>query len=1164
MSKLALKLIAENKAKHARGEDARVLDLGDCGLTEVPNISNLQWLQTLILSNEWFDRDERTWKYSINEGKSNQISLIPENSLPQGLNTLILSGEEEEPGSWRITSWKFLKNLHKLEKLDLSINKIGKANFLKNLTSLKHLYLNSNKINDLSFLENLTNLETLYCNNNKIININAIENLTALTTLELKSNQIVDISFLDTLNNLRVLNLRYNQIIDASAIGYLRNLEILDIRNNKINEIYFNKNIKLTTLDLSSNQIADLDSIDSLINLTVLNLRSNKITDASPIKHLTNLTSLDLTGSGNRIADLDFLESLTKLANLSIASDQITDATSIGNLSGLKVLYLRSREIKNISFVESLRNLTNLSLDTPKVKKWDYLKRLVSLKSLNLSTFRESEKTDLSIIENLTGLTELILPKKQIANIDFISKLTNLKKLDLRSNQISDITPLLPLIRQNIQVVMGDSISTGINLFGNPIVNPPIEILSKGNATILNYYGEQDKPQFINTQIKLILIGNATAGKTSLSKYLREQYFNADQPTTHGIQKYNWQPHSQREIKIDIWDFGGQEYYHATHRLFLSRNTVYVLVWDGKTDKGGTVSTEIRYENDSKVYSLPLEHFSKIWWLKNLQFNLNRYLPLEGEGYLPVLFVQNKCALGEDYKMQDVSIESGNDDFYLPVNWRYHHLDLKAADLEQTNGEEGIWTIRFKLFKAELLKALESQLESYKFAVYQRDIRDQLLKLNSVEKRVNEMPWADFEALCRAIEPDAKMDVVIVYLRDVTGDILYFEKNNRLKDRVFLHPEWVCDRIYTILSRNVLENNGIFDLEWVKTALQCKEQEALDFVALMHEFQLIFTEYNENNEPSGNYVAPQYLPTECPYPETLKASKIHGRFVHGFTIWYPDFLPPSHIARFVARWGDKAQNRVFWKKGLLFTTDGCSVLVELLNDENKIRVEINVSNSVETDAILLRIFNSFQDNEEGFAEFAISRSGKDFVKWNILKKAIADDAQQVETYPIKKSKFINIWEFKIFFPENKGKKNLFISYSESDKNYLEAAKKHLKIFERQNKLSIWDDTQLVPGVKWDDAIKCKLAAADIILFLVSSDLIATDYVWNFEMQTALARAEAGEAAVVPVIVRACAWESAPFGKFNALPAKGKPVSSFENEDEAWREVVKKIEMLLTS
>lgn len=141
-------------------------------------------------------------------------------------------------------------------------------------------------------------------------------------------------------------------------------------------------------------------------------------------------------------------------------------------------------------------------------------------------------------------------------------------------------------------------------------------------------------------------------------------------------------------------------------------------------------------------------------------------------------------------------------------------------------------------------------------------------------------------------------------------------------------------------------------------------------------------------------------------------------------------------------------------------------------------------------------------------------------------------------------------------------KKLFISYSKSDKEYLEAAKKHLKIFERQRQLRIWDDTQLIPGEKWDEAIKRELAAADIIVFLVSSDLIATDYVWDIEMPIVLAREQAGEVSVVPVIIRPCAWESAPFGQFTGFPSKGKPISSFENEDKAWKEVVKKIETLL--
>lgn len=53
MSKLAQQRIAENKAKHARGEDASYLYLGRCGLNELPDLSGMEWLETLILSSQW-------------------------------------------------------------------------------------------------------------------------------------------------------------------------------------------------------------------------------------------------------------------------------------------------------------------------------------------------------------------------------------------------------------------------------------------------------------------------------------------------------------------------------------------------------------------------------------------------------------------------------------------------------------------------------------------------------------------------------------------------------------------------------------------------------------------------------------------------------------------------------------------------------------------------------------------------------------------------------------------------------------------------------------------------------------------------------------------------------------------------------------------------------
>lgn len=137
-------------------------------------------------------------------------------------------------------------------------------------------------------------------------------------------------------------------------------------------------------------------------------------------------------------------------------------------------------------------------------------------------------------------------------------------------------------------------------------------------------------------------------------------------------------------------------------------------------------------------------------------------------------------------------------------------------------------------------------------------------------------------------------------------------------------------------------------------------------------------------------------------------------------------------------------------------------------------------------------------------------------------------------------------------------KKIFLSYAKADRAYLDAARRHLRPLERQGLISVWDDTQLLPGEAWDAAIRRELAATDLILFLVSADLLATDYIWDTEVQEAMARAARGEVAVVPVIIRPCGWEDAPFAKYTALPTKGKPIATWAHPDEAWAEVAGRI------
>ena len=128
------------------------------------------------------------------------------------------------------------------------------------------------------------------------------------------------------------------------------------------------------------------------------------------------------------------------------------------------------------------------------------------------------------------------------------------------------------------------------------------------------------------------------------------------------------------------------------------------------------------------------------------------------------------------------------------------------------------------------------------------------------------------------------------------------------------------------------------------------------------------------------------------------------------------------------------------------------------------------------------------------------------------------------------------------------------SYSHKDEELRDQLETHLKLLQRQGVISTWHDRTIMPGDNWAGVIDDNFARADIILLLVSADFLASDYCYELEMQTALERAAQGRATVVPIILRACDWNTAPFGKHQGLPKDTKPVTSWLNRDEAWNDV----------
>lgn len=136
--------------------------------------------------------------------------------------------------------------------------------------------------------------------------------------------------------------------------------------------------------------------------------------------------------------------------------------------------------------------------------------------------------------------------------------------------------------------------------------------------------------------------------------------------------------------------------------------------------------------------------------------------------------------------------------------------------------------------------------------------------------------------------------------------------------------------------------------------------------------------------------------------------------------------------------------------------------------------------------------------------------------------------------------------------------SVFFSYCHADEELRDQLEKQLAMLKRQGIIETWHDRRIIAGQEIDKTINGHVNNDDIILLLVSPDFIASDYCYEREMMRALERHESGEATVIPVILRACDWHHAPFGKLMATPKDGKPVKKWADADEAFLEVAQAV------
>ncbi len=439
-----------------------------------------------------------------------------------------------------------IKDFQNLEILDLSFNELTDISVLSHLPKLTNLYLVGNELSDISVLSYLPNLTNLYLGVNHIYDISVLSYLPKLTNLSLGVNQLTDISVLSYLPNLINLNLGGNQLTDISVLSHLSNL---------------------TNLNLGGNQIYDISILSHLSKLTSLNLGGNKLSDISVLSYLPNLRTLDLVE--NELSDISVLSHLPKLTSLNLGGNELFDISALSHLPKLTSLNLGGNELSDISALSHLPKLTSLNLGG-------------------------NELSDISVLSHLPKLTELYLWSNELTDISVLKNLKNLKILDLQSNDI-EVLPEWIVDFSNMGIQWKEYFGgwEDINLYNNPLQEPPIEIVKQGKEAVRNYFKKKNaEGTDYLYEAKLILVGEERAGKTTIAKALTQANkfkINLNEVSTHGIDIVKWiipknKTKTPKDFRFNVWDFGGQDIYHATHQFFLTKRSLYLFLTEARKD----------------------------------------------------------------------------------------------------------------------------------------------------------------------------------------------------------------------------------------------------------------------------------------------------------------------------------------------------------------------------------------------------------------------------------------------------------------------------------------------------------------------------------------------------------------------------------------------------
>ncbi|MFN0203788.1 MAG: COR domain-containing protein, partial [Bacteroidia bacterium] len=426
----------------------------------------------------------------------------------------------------------------------------------------------------------------------------------------------------------------------------------------------------------------------------------------------------------------------------------------------------------------------------------------------------------------------------------------------------------------------------GIYLKDNPLSTPPKEIIGQGNKAILQYLKNTDTERLYEG--KLLIVGEGGAGKTtlrnliarveenvvmktlsSIAKLISSKKNEGEECSTRGIDvvRHRFEREAGKPFIINIWDFGGQQIYHATHRFFLSERALYIVVMD------------LRRDSDGFDY-----------WLESVEkFGKES----------PVLVLLNQKA-----DRQHFAIDEGN------IRKRFKHVKAISSINLRSEAQKD------KEALAKFIQQIQFEMQHLPLvgSVIPKTWKELREKIAALAKNSSTIEKHEYEQLCKVcgITDKEEMQVLSRYFHDL-GVFLHFHESPLLKHLVILQNTWATDAVYKLIDdEKIIKQEGRFQKKQAEKVWQASEyrEKCAELLELMTKFELLYEVPNKKT----HYIMPQLLKDKVPDGLNWQDSK------DDLVIRYEyDFMPKGLITHIIVRLHEYIENHeMVWQKGSVF------------------------------------------------------------------------------------------------------------------------------------------------------------------------------------------------------------------------------------------------------